>query len=112
MHAAAASVAPTSWATIYWTASGSSIRRVERKPIVTAGLKCAPLMPAKILTAIDSARPCANAMPTRPAPLLIGSDVATIAAIPAKHKKNVPIASASNCLNVYIDRYLPCNEER
>src|SRR6185295_16410394 len=69
-------------------------------------------MPAKMLTATESAKPWASAIPTKPAPLLIGSDVATIAAMPAKHKKNVPSASAKSCLNVYIDRYLPCNEEK
>jgi hypothetical protein len=46
-------------------------------------------------------------MPSRPAPLLIGSDTDTIAAIPAKQRKNVPIASAKSCLAVYMDRDIP-----
>src|SRR5689334_16735615 len=92
---------------MYMMHCNGAMRRVVRKPIDTAGLKCAPLTPAKMLTATDSAKPCASAKPKRPAPLLIGSDVATIAPMPAKHRKNVPSASASNCLNEYIDRYLP-----
>src|SRR4051812_29097645 len=102
LQAAAASVAPASCAIIYIMARGAAIRRVERKPIVTAGLKCAPLIPAKMLTAIESAIPCASAMPTKPAPLLTGSDVATMAPMPAKHRKKVPIASANSCLYVYM----------
>src|SRR5687767_8911196 len=88
---------------MYSAASAGAMRPVVRNPIVTAGLKCAPLMPAKMLTATDNARPCANAMPTRPAPLLIGSDVETIAPMPAKQRKNVPIASAKSCLAVVIE---------
>jgi hypothetical protein len=61
-----------------------------------------------MLTAIESANPCASAMPTNPAPLLIGSDVETIAAIPAKHKKKVPMASARNNFDAGIARYSRC----
>ena len=39
LHAAAATVAPTSCATMYSPASGAAIRPVDKKPIVTAGLK-------------------------------------------------------------------------
>jgi hypothetical protein len=52
-------------------------------------------MPPKQAIATESARPWASAMPTNPPPLLMGSCVDKIAAMPAKHRKNVPRASTS-----------------
>jgi hypothetical protein len=106
-QAVAATVAPINCATISNAAEGPLIRPVERNPSVTAGLKCAPEMPPNALTATERAIPCASAMPTSPAPLLIGAPVLTMAAIPAKHKKKVPRNSASSDL-VLIENAPPC----
>jgi hypothetical protein len=52
-----------------------------------------------MLTAIESAMPCAKAISMSPAPLDTGAPVATMAPMPAKQRKNVPMASATKTLD-------------
>jgi hypothetical protein len=62
------------------------MRPVTRNPAVTAGLKCAPDSPPNTLTAIESARPCASAMPSSPDMPPTSGVLQRIAAMPAKHR--------------------------
>ena len=85
-HTPAAVVAPSSCATTYAPASGGAMRPVTRKPAVTAGLKCAPDSPPNTFTAMESARPCASAMPRSPDIPPTAGVLLRIAAMPAKQR--------------------------
>ena len=71
-------------------------------PAVTAGLTWAPETPPNVATAIESASPCASAMPTMVGCAPPAAVPLKIAAIPAKHRKNVPRNSAVNARVVVI----------
>src|SRR5262245_51391637 len=73
-------------------------------PAVTAGLKCAPETPPNALTATESASPWASAMPTMPSPPPTAGVFDKIAAMPAKHRKNVPMNSARGARSDVIGR--------
>src|ERR1017187_2863616 len=69
-----------------------------RLALGTPGLQCPPDTPPKTLTPIDSPKPWARAIPTIPNPAPTAGVLLRIAAIPAKHRKNVPKNSASAVL--------------
>ena len=64
LSAYAASSAPSSCATMYSIAINGSMRRVTRKPIVTAGFRC-PEMRIVAVTMIARINPCAAATARR-----------------------------------------------
>src|SRR5262245_3713382 len=64
------------------------MRRVIRKPRVTAGLKCPPEMCPSAVTMIARMRPCAMATPSRSPPAVM------IDPAPTKMSANAPMNSA------------------
>ena len=62
------------------------MRPVTSMPAVTAGFTCAPEMPPKLCTAIESASPCASAIATSPPAPPTDPVVHKMAAMPAKHR--------------------------
>src|SRR5919201_886574 len=85
---------PTSWATQYVGTRGHGWRPAIASPNVTAGLKCPPDSAPNAEIAMARAMPCANAMGSRPVPLITLS--VRMAPAPMKKNQNVPQASAKS----------------
>ena len=86
--------APANWAAMYFAPSLESIRLVAMKPIVTAGLMCAPEIFIVAETMTERMIPCATATVNRSPP------ETQMAPAPMNVKANVAIPSAYNLASV------------
>src|SRR6267142_4836434 len=78
------------------------MRLVIQKPMVTAGLKCAPEMWLKARERTATAIPEASAVASRPVPLLCRKRSVQMAPAPKKTRAKVPRNSATSfCVVVY-----------
>ena len=99
-----ARVPPTSWAMIYRIPSRGAIRLVTRNPMVTAGLRCPPEVAPKMVIMIESASPCANAMPSNPIEPCV-KVLVIIEPAPRKMKAKLPTSSATTDLMDCFDSF-------
>src|SRR3954465_3147193 len=88
-----AATAPVHWATIYGRTSRVGNRRTDQKPIVTAGLMCAPERCPIDATQSVTTRPNASATPEWPNAWVLAATMA--APGPTATSANVPRPSAA-----------------